>query len=141
MSLEPDRPARPDHGGAKSAGAQSIGRLVSRLLARTGYDQEQSSQRLATAWAEVVPAALARLSRPGRVRRGVLELLVSHSAAAQEMGYHKADLIRRLAEVLPDETITDIRCRLAAGFDGRDAPGAVDAAPHHGTPDPHSHQA
>jgi len=133
MSLEPDRPARPDHGGAKSAGAQSIGRLVGRLLARTGYDQEQSSQRLVAAWSEVVPAALARLSRPGRVRRGVLELLVSHSAAAQEMGYHKADLLRRLAEVLPDETITDIRCRLAAGFD--------DAAPQRGAPDPRSHQA
>jgi len=111
MSLEPDRQSRPgpeggarDNGRGRGAdhGAEAIGRLVSRLLARTGYDQQQSPQRLAAAWTDVVPAALAGLSRPGKVRRGVLEVLVSHSAAVQEMGYHKAALIRRLAEVLPD---------------------------------------
>ncbi len=153
MSLESDRPSRsgrddgargpgarqpgPGARGPGAHGAESIGRLVSRLLARTGYDQQQAPQRLAAAWTDVVPAGLAGLSRPGRVRRGVLEVLVSHSAAVQEMGYHKAALIRRLAEVLPDESITDIRCRLAAGIgaEGGDR-GAPESHPHDSPPSP-----
>ena len=44
--------------------------------------------------------------------RGVLEVFVSHSALVQEMGFHKRQTLLRLAELLPDEGITDIRCRL-----------------------------
>jgi predicted nucleic acid-binding Zn ribbon protein len=98
--------------GNRAGGPQAIGRIVSRLLARTGYDNEQGSEALAAAWRAAVPAHLADHSRPGRVRRGVLEVSVSHAAVAQEFGFHKRDVLARLTQALPGTAITDIRCRL-----------------------------
>lgn len=105
-----------------AAGPQAIGRLVSRLLARTGHDREQSAAGLLDAWERAAPEVLRSASRPGTVRRGVLEVFVTHSALVQEMGFHKRQTVARLAELLPGEGITDIRCRLlpdpAPGADG-----------------------
>ena len=95
-----------------SGGPRSIGGLVSRLLARTGYDQEHAAGALTEAWATVAPQAFRGQSQPGLVRRGVLEVLVSHSALVQEMGFHKQEILSRLAELVPAEGITDIRCRV-----------------------------
>ena len=68
-------------------GPQSIGRIVAQLMARTGYDREQGSEALATAWRQAVPEQLAGYSRPGLVRRGVLEVFVTHSAIVQEFAF------------------------------------------------------
>lgn len=106
MATDQDRPR-----GA--GGPQAIGRIMSRLMARTGYGREQGAEQLTAAWQEAVPAALVGHSRPGLVRRGVLEVLVSHSAIVQELNFHKPVLLARLAERLPGAGITDIRCRLS----------------------------
>ena len=89
--------------GAKGlpTGPQAIGRIMSRLLARTGYDREQASE------------SLAAHCRPGRIRRGVLEVFVSHSAVSQEFSFHKPAVLERLKAALPAAAISDIRCRLA----------------------------
>jgi len=86
-------------------------------MARTGYGREQAAGGLAAAWDRVAPAALRGASQPGLVRRGVLEVFVTHSALVQEFGFHKASVLARLTELLPGAGITDIRCRLLA--DGR----------------------
>lgn len=85
---------------------------MSRLLARTGYDREQAASGLVDAWQQAVPEHLRAASQPGLVRRGVLEVFVTHSALVQEMGFHKRQAVTRLAELVPAEGITDIRCRL-----------------------------
>ncbi len=89
-----------------------LGSLLSRLMARAGYDRQQGSDALQTAWAAVVPANFAGSSQPGMVRRGVLEVFVSHSALVQEFGFHKREVLGELQRLLPAEGITDIRCRL-----------------------------
>ena len=81
-------------------------------MARGGYGREQAANRLAEAWETVTPPVFRNRSRAGGVRRGVLEVVVSHSALVQELGFHKEDLIRRLGELAPAEGITDIRCRV-----------------------------
>ncbi|MFM8635728.1 MAG: DUF721 domain-containing protein [Planctomycetia bacterium] len=88
--------------------------LMGRLMARTGYDREHSLSGLAAAWDEAAPDTLKGVSQPGLVRRGVLEVFVSHSALVQEMGFHKRDVLARLNTLVPAEGITDIRCRLMA---------------------------
>ena len=103
---------RPDP--RRDAGPLAIGRIVSRLMARAGYDREQGAATLAAAWQEAAPAALKGVSRPGLVRRGVLEVFVTHSAHVQELGFEKRDVVSRLQSLVPDAGITDIRCRLAA---------------------------
>ena len=105
-------PSPSSSGDPSAAGPTAIGRLVSRLLARTGYDREQGNSGLADAWQQAAPSHLVASSQPGLVRRGVLEVFVTHSALVQEMGFHKRQTVSRLAELLPGEGITDIRCRL-----------------------------
>ena len=102
----------------QSRGPQPIGRIVSRLLARTGYDREQASDTLAAAWRAALPAELADHARPGLVRRGVLEVFVSHSAIVQEFSFHKHAVLAALRERLPTAGITDIRCRLSEAATG-----------------------
>ena len=96
----------------ESAGPQPVSRVMSRLLSSRGYAREQSADRLATAWEEVAPPAFRNRSRAGAVRRGVLEVVVSHSALVQEMGFHKEEVLRRLGEAVPAEGIADIKCRV-----------------------------
>ena len=91
---------------------RSLGSLLNRLMARTGYDRQQGSDALRNAWNDVVPLSFRGGSQPGTVRRGVLEVFVSHSALVQEMGFHKRDLLKKLQARVPGEGITDIRCRL-----------------------------
>ena len=96
------------------SGPLSIGSVISRLMARAGYDREQSSAGLEAAWLDAVPEHLRAASRPGLVRRGVLEVFVSHSAHVQELAFQKRAVVARLQTLLPTEGITDIRCRLMA---------------------------
>ena len=100
-------------------GPTPIGRAISRLMARTGYDREQAAAGLESAWDRAAPETLRGRSRPGTVRRGVLEVLVGHSAHVQELGFHKREVLARLAEFAPDAGITDVRGRLVADADGR----------------------
>jgi hypothetical protein len=58
-------------------------------------------------------------SQAGLVRRGVLDVFVSHSALVQEMGFHKREVLARLGALVPAEGITDIRCRVMVDA-GRD---------------------
>jgi hypothetical protein len=95
-----------------AGGPRAIGNVVSGLMARFGYDREQAASQLESAWNEVVPETLRSGSRAGLVRRGVLEVVVTHSVLVQELGFHKRDLIRRLQQIVPSEGIADIRCRV-----------------------------
>ena len=85
---------------------------MARLMSRTGYDREQSTAALESAWREAVPEAIRAGSRPGQVRRGVLDVFVSHSAHVQELGFHKQAIVTRLRDLVPDAGVSDIRCRL-----------------------------
>ncbi len=111
----PDAPMAINH-RRPQAGTEplAIGRVMARLMARTGYAREQGTSAVASAWQKVVPESLKVASQPGAVRRGVLEVFVSHSAHVQELGFQKRDLVRQLNELLPAAGITDIRCRLLA---------------------------
>jgi len=93
-------------------------------MARTGYDREQASAGLAAAWADAVPETLQGTSQPGLVRRGVLEVFVSHSALVQEFGFHKQAVLDRLQGLLPEAGIHDIRCRVMHGAGSYTVPAA-----------------
>jgi len=109
----------PNKKPAADSGPRAIGGVMSRLLARTGYDQEQGADGIAAAWLEAAPESMRGSSQAGLVRRGVLDVFVSHSALVQEMGFHKREVLARLGQLVPAEGITDIRCRVLVDA-GRD---------------------
>src|SRR3954454_21058509 len=68
--------------------------VMSQLLAKRGYAQVQTAAGCTAAWREAVGDKLASDTRPGNVRRGVLEVLVRNSVSAQELGFLKSKIVK-----------------------------------------------
>jgi predicted nucleic acid-binding Zn ribbon protein len=91
---------------------RAVKEIVSEVLARKGFGRIRSIAALRSAWDAAVGPDFARQSEPGAIRKGVLEVVVSHSAVLQELTFQKADLVRKLAELLPDQPIRNLRFRV-----------------------------
>ncbi len=88
--------------------------VLSQLLAKRGYAQVQSAGLCAAAWQQAVGAKLAADSRPGVVKRGVLEVLVRDSVTLQELGFVRVKAIKVLAQLIPEQRISNMRFRVGA---------------------------
>jgi predicted nucleic acid-binding Zn ribbon protein len=86
--------------------------VLSQLLAKRGYAQVQTAAGCQAAWSEAVGEKLAGDSRPGNVRRGVLEVLVRNSSALHELSFVKAKVVRILKQLIPEQQIRDVRFRV-----------------------------
>jgi predicted nucleic acid-binding Zn ribbon protein len=93
-------------------GPQTIGNVLSELMARRGYGRIQSAAASDAAWREAAGPLAAKYTRPGQIRRGTLEVVVANSTLMQELGFQKSELLKKLAESLPDEGIKNIRFRV-----------------------------
>jgi predicted nucleic acid-binding Zn ribbon protein len=91
---------------------QRIGDVVAQLLSRRGYGRELAPVIEDQAWRDAVGDALAEHTRPGRTRRGVLEVTVRNSTVMQELVFQKTELIQTLIDRLPDAEISDLRFRV-----------------------------
>jgi predicted nucleic acid-binding Zn ribbon protein len=86
--------------------------VLSQLLARRGYAQIQTAATCEAAWREAVGEKLAGQTRPGNVRRGVLEVLVSNSSPLQELSFLKAKALKTLTRLVPEQQIKGVRFRV-----------------------------
>jgi predicted nucleic acid-binding Zn ribbon protein len=93
-------------------GPQTIGNVLSELMSRSGYARVQSASAYESAWRDAAGPLTARYTRVGQVRRGTLDVIVANSTLMQELGFQKRGLLRRLAELLPDEGIANLRFRV-----------------------------
>lgn len=86
--------------------------VLSQLLAKRGYAQVQTAASCDAAWREAVGVKLAADTRPGSVRRGVLDVLVRNSVTNQELAFLKAKIVKMLAKLVPEQKIRDLRFRV-----------------------------
>jgi predicted nucleic acid-binding Zn ribbon protein len=91
---------------------QPIAEVLAQLLARRGYARQTAAANCEAAWQEAVGAPLARVTRPGNIRRNVLEVFVANSTVLQELAFQKTQLLDRLRQSLRDESIRDLRLRV-----------------------------
>lgn len=91
---------------------KSMGDVLSQLLARRGYAHVQVAAGCEAAWRAAVGNKLAGHTRPGNVKRGVLEVLVRNSSVLQELAFVKAKVIKHLKQALPEQQIRDVRFRV-----------------------------
>ena len=96
----------------KSSGPQSIGDILSSLMARKGFARVQSTEALEAAWTDAAGPLMAKYTRVGAIRRNTLEVLVANSTLLQELGFQKQSLLNSLAQLLPDEKIENLRFRV-----------------------------
>ena len=88
--------------------------LLSSLMAQRGYAQVKSTADCTRAWEEAAGAELAKDTRAGNVRRGVLEVVVRSSSLVQELTFQKKQLIKQLKRLAPERKIRDIRFRVGS---------------------------
>jgi predicted nucleic acid-binding Zn ribbon protein len=93
-------------------GPQTIGNVLSELMSRRGYARVQSAAAYDGAWREAAGALVAKYTRVGLLRRGTLEVVVANSTLVQELGFQKRTLLNKLAALLPDEGIENLRFRV-----------------------------
>jgi len=92
-------------------GPQTIGNILSELMARRGFARVQSAEALETAWRQAAGPLAAQYTRVGDIRRGVIEVIVANSTLVQELGYQKNEILAALQQLLPDEGIKCLRFR------------------------------
>jgi predicted nucleic acid-binding Zn ribbon protein len=92
--------------------AKPVAQAIHRLLARRGYGRVQAASQWQAAWEQAVGPALAAVSRPKEVRREVLEVVVAHSAAAQELALAAPRVLAKLAELMPQQPVRRLRYRV-----------------------------
>jgi predicted nucleic acid-binding Zn ribbon protein len=93
-------------------GPQTIGNVLSELMARRGFARVQGAAAYDTAWREAAGPLAAKYTRPGLLRRGTLEVVVANSTLVQELGFQKVSLLKSLANLLPGEGIENLRFRV-----------------------------
>ena len=93
-------------------GPETIGNILSELVARRGFARIQSAEALETAWRQAAGPLAAQYTRVATIRRGVLEVIVANSTLVQELGYQKLDILAALQQLLPDEGIKCLRFRV-----------------------------
>ena len=122
----PQRSVRGNRGGkhhgkaSRVSGPQRIDRVLTGLLARRGYAQQQWAVEVGSAWRDAAGAELAAMTRPGRLRGGVLEIIVQNSSVLQELMFEKASLLEKLVRNFPDQPIRDVRFRIGVVDDPDD---------------------
>ncbi|MCE9608040.1 MAG: DUF721 domain-containing protein [Planctomycetia bacterium] len=86
--------------------------ILAELHARRGYARVRVADTCDEAWREAVGESLIAQTRLAAVRRGVAEITAANSMVAQELQFQKERIVARLAELLPEEKIRDLRCKI-----------------------------
>ncbi len=89
-----------------------IADVLSDLFTRRGYGRVQGQAQYAQAWQQVAGPELAAVTRPGRLYRGTLEVIVGSSTLAHELAFQQRTLLQRMQELLPDEGIEKLRFKV-----------------------------
>jgi predicted nucleic acid-binding Zn ribbon protein len=97
--------------GGGLRGPQPIAEILSRLMARRGYAQQQVGQEWGEVWASVA-GPQAKQTRPGKFQRGVLEVIVCNSAVLQELTFRKKQLLQAMQTKAPHFPLKDLRFRV-----------------------------
>lgn len=101
-------------------GPEPLRDILGRLFAARGWGRRQDRLRLEDAWALAAGPKVAAHTRPGALRRGVLEVMVDNAVLLQELAhYQKRQLLEQLRARLPGVTLHDLRFK--AGVVGTEA--------------------
>jgi predicted nucleic acid-binding Zn ribbon protein len=93
---------------------RTVGDAIGQLFAKRAYAQVQVAAGCEAAWRLAAGEKFALHTRPGNVKRGVLEVAVRNSATLQELAFIKVKIVKQLAQLAPEHKIRDVRFRIGA---------------------------
>lgn len=87
-----------------------INSVLTGVLQQHGLENKLRQYEFVARWAEVVGESVARISRPESIRKEALIVRVTSAAWAQELSFHKQDMLLKLKKILPSDTpVNDLR--------------------------------
>ena len=86
--------------------------MIADVMVRRGYTRSMTTSAYVEAWQSATDDVLSTASRPGNLRRGVLEVTVRNSAVLQELTFQKKKILKVLNKQITDQTIVDLRFRV-----------------------------
>lgn len=89
--------------------ARPIKSIVRRLLSKEGYGAIESMQQLLDQWPSIVGGELAKVTRPQKVSRGVLLVLVRNSQANHEINFQKTKILTAVQAAAPGVKLNRVR--------------------------------
>ncbi len=96
----------------KPRGPKPLGEILGHLFASRGYGRLQAVGELDSAWLAAAGPEVARQTRVGGVRSGVLNVTVAHPILNEDLSSRKPDLLATLRREAPGTPIHDIRFRV-----------------------------
>jgi predicted nucleic acid-binding Zn ribbon protein len=98
----------------KDPGPERLSDVLGHLFAARGWGHHQQQLRLEEAWRQAAGEPVAKLTRAGNLKRGVLEVQVQTGVLLQELAhFHKRRLLEALQQRLGPQ-VKDLRFKLAA---------------------------
>ena len=91
---------------------ERIGKILTRIMARQGFQRQISQGVLETAWGKMVDETLAGKTRIGSLRRGTLEVFIRHKIFEQELSFRQAELVQALNAALGENKIKRLKFTL-----------------------------
>ena len=111
-------------------GPRALSEILGELFTVRGYGRIWVRQELEDAWNAAVGEPLCRQTQLGEVRRGVLNVTVSHPALLEELAaFRKPALLTALRSEAPGTAIHDIRFRVGAVGSGENPVAGESAEP------------
>src|SRR5690242_10673697 len=118
-------------------GPRALSDILGELFTARGYGRILARQELEEAWDAAVGEPLCRQTQLGEVRRGVLNVTVSHPALLEELAaFRKPALLAALRSGAPGTPIQDIRFRIGAVGPVAEGPSSAPAGVAPGRPEP-----
>lgn len=93
---------------------RSIGNVLSSVVLSKRYACVETSEQLERVWAEVAGPATAARSRAIGVKRGQFEIVVAHSALAQQLSFQKLKLLAGLRAAMPETKIDGLKFKVGS---------------------------
>jgi predicted nucleic acid-binding Zn ribbon protein len=93
---------------------KKIGNVLAQLITARGYGRIQATAGFSAAWQQAAGESIAKFTCPGRLRRGILEVMAANSMIIQELTFQKQQILKQLQTALPDAKIRDIRFRVGS---------------------------
>jgi len=86
--------------------------IIAKLVMRRGLGRVLASAQLEEIWHQIVGRDVAAHSRPGQIRGGILEVIVTHSVLKQEMRYTEQQTLAQLRQHAPQLAVRGLRYRI-----------------------------
>jgi predicted nucleic acid-binding Zn ribbon protein len=88
--------------------------VLAQLITARGYGRIQADADFTATWQKAAGETLAQYSIPGRLKRGVLEVIASNSMVVQELTFQKQQILDVLRDQCPDAKIRNVKFRIGA---------------------------